>query len=83
LERFAGIRDTPGVSPSYVGIRHKMASLRRSVPYPRDATFRAIESDEYQVDYISPRLGYGDERQPTIARESCFNRKIDFPVEIV
>jgi len=45
-QRLSGIRNAPYVSASHVGIRNEMASLRRSILYAGDASFRIVQPNK-------------------------------------
>jgi hypothetical protein len=47
-ERLSDIGDAPGVPAPYVGIRNEVTCQRRTVPYSRDTSFRAVQSNKYR-----------------------------------
>jgi hypothetical protein len=59
-ERLSGICNAPDVPAPYVGIRNEMTSPRRPIPNACDASFRAVQSNKYQVDLIPARFGFVD-----------------------
>src|ERR1019366_4225108 len=82
-ERLSGIGSTPGVPAPYVGIRNEVTSPRRPIPYAGDASFRAVQSNKYQVDLIPAGFCFADQADPTAAGKSRLDRKTHAPIEIV
>ena len=82
-ERFGGMGNTPGVATPDVAIRNKMTSPRHTIPYACDTSFRAVHSNEQQVDLIPSGLCFADQVHPAVAGESRLHRKAHAQAEIV
>lgn len=52
-----------------------MTPLRRSIPYARDTSFRAVQSNEYEVDLIPAGFGFADQVRSISAGESSLDGK--------
>ena len=82
-ERLGGICSAPGVPTPYVGIRNEKTSPRRPIPNACDASFRAVQSNKYQVDLIPAGFGFAHQVHPTAAGKSRLDRKTQPSIEIV
>jgi hypothetical protein len=51
--------------------------------YRRLTSFRAVQSNKYQVDLIPARFGFADRVHPTAAGKRRLDRKTHSPIEIV
>jgi hypothetical protein len=82
-ERLSGIGNAPGIPAPHVGVRDEMTTQRRSIPYARDASFRAVQPDKYQLDLVPTGLGLRYQVRLTTTGKRRLDRKTHSPPEIV
>ena len=79
----SGICNAPGIPAPHVDVWNEMTSTRRSIPYACDASFRAVQSNNYQVGLISAGFGSADKVRPASAGKSRLDRKTHSLAEVV
>jgi hypothetical protein len=60
-----------------------MTSQGRSIPYACDTSFRAVQSNKYEMDLIRAEFGFADQIHPISAGKSRLDRKTHSAVEVV
>ena len=72
-KRFRKISNTSLVAAPHVGVGNKVSATHGPRPYARDASFGAIESNEYQMNLIAKRTSSIHQGEARMTRKSCLH----------